>query len=83
MIIDRFQMDRSSKGFLLRDLESGQFIEFTRKQARFVFCWLMERLSVREAFLSDGRSVKGFYQYEEVLRSINEFAESDNCQKDG
>lgn len=85
MRIDRFTIDRFQKDdseFLLIDHKTDKSITFSRKEARFLFCWLMQRLMVQEAFLNDGRRVTGFYQYDEVKNEIEKLEQSDISEKD-
>ena len=70
MRLGRLTLDRSALGFQLVDHDSGLGIEISREDARFLFCWLMHRLNVKDATLTDGRKVEGFYHFEEIKKAI-------------
>ena len=67
---DRFTIDRHQDGFELLDHNNGSRLIFSREDAKFFFCWLMQRLNVTDAILFNGKSVKGFYQYDAVMEAI-------------
>ncbi len=71
MRLGRLTIDRSALGFQLVDHDGGITIDFTRHDARFLFCWLMFRLNVEEATLTDGRKVSGFYHFEKIKEVID------------
>lgn len=73
MRVDRFTLDRSENEFMLLDHNTGSTLKFNRDDAKFFFCWLMHRLNVVDATLFNGKSVKGFYHYEEVKNAIESF----------
>lgn len=77
----RLILDRKDNGFTLVDTDGGVSLQLSRVDARFLFSWLMQRLNVKEATLTDGRKVTGFYEYEKVLETINELEKSESDTK--
>lgn len=75
MRLGRLTLDRTATGFQLVDHDGGLTLELAREDARFLFCWLMHRLNVKEATLTDGRRVEGFYQFEDVKKAIESMSE--------
>ena len=74
----RLILDRKDNGFTLVDTDGGVSLQLSRVDARFLFSWLMQRLNVKEATLTDGRKVAGFYEYEKVLETINDMEKSES-----
>jgi len=68
----KFSIDRHNNDFQLVDHETGQVIIFDRAMARFFFVWLMNRLNVRSAVLSDGREITAMRYFEEIKRFLDE-----------
>ena len=71
MRLGRLTIDRSASGFQLVDHGGGVTIDLTRHDARFLFCWLMYRLNVQDAILTDGRKVSGFYHLNEIKEAMD------------
>lgn len=68
----KFSIDRHNNDFQLVDHQTGTTIVFDRASARFFFVWLMHRLNVKSAVLSDGREITAMRYFEEVKRFLDE-----------
>lgn len=73
----RFSIDKHGSDFQLIDHDQGTTTIFDRASARFLFVWLMHRLNVQKATLSDGREITAMRYYEEVNRFLINLAEKE------